>query len=79
MNRSLGTARGALGHNPAMDAELKGLLQRRPFVWFLAARSLAGIANQMLMVALAWNMYDLTGSAWDLGDRKSTRLNSSHT
>ena len=50
-----------------MDAELKGLLQRRPFVWFLAARSLAGIANQMLMGALAWNMYDLTGSAWDLG------------
>lgn len=24
-------------------------------------------ANQMLMVALAWQMYDLTNSAWDLG------------
>jgi MFS family permease len=23
--------------------------------------------NQMLMLALAWQMYDLTGSAWDLG------------
>lgn len=23
--------------------------------------------NQMLMVAVAWQMYDLTGSAWDLG------------
>ena len=29
---------------------------------------LAGIlANQMLMVALAWHMYEITGSAWDLG------------
>lgn len=24
-------------------------------------------ANQMLMVALAWHMYDITSSAWDLG------------
>jgi MFS family permease len=24
-------------------------------------------ANQMLMVAIGWQMYDLTGSAWDLG------------
>ena len=24
-------------------------------------------ANQMLLVAVAWQMYDLTGSAWDLG------------
>jgi MFS family permease len=29
---------------------------------------LAGTAgNQMMMVAVAWQMYDLTGSAWDLG------------
>jgi MFS family permease len=29
---------------------------------------LAGVtANQMLMVAVAWHMYDLTSSAWDLG------------
>jgi MFS family permease len=33
--------------------------------WF--AR-LAGVsANQMLMVAVAWHMYDITSSAWDLG------------
>ena len=25
------------------------------------------MANQMLMVALGWHMYQLTGSAWDLG------------
>ena len=28
---------------------------------------LATAANQVLLVALAWQMYDLTGSAWDLG------------
>ena len=29
---------------------------------------LAGVtANQMLMVAVAWHMYDITSSAWDLG------------
>jgi MFS family permease len=36
----------------------------RRFLW---TRLLGGTANQMLMVALAWQMYDLTGSAWDLG------------
>ena len=25
------------------------------------------LANQMLMVAVAWQIYDITGSAWDLG------------
>ena len=27
----------------------------------------SAMANQMLMVALGWHMYQLTGSAWDLG------------
>jgi MFS family permease len=50
-----------------MTTELSRLLQQKPFVRFLLAR-LAGItANQMLLVALAWHMYDLTSSAWDLG------------
>lgn len=34
-------------------------------LWF--ARLAGTAANQMLMVALGWQMYDLTGSAWDLG------------
>ena len=34
-------------------------------LWF--ARLAAVAAGQMLMVALGWQMYDLTGSAWDLG------------
>ena len=33
--------------------------------WFGRLTSVAG--NQMLMVAIGWHMYSLTGSAWDLG------------
>ena len=43
------------------------LLTQQSFVRFWLAR-LAGVtANQMLMVAVAWHMYDITSSAWDLG------------
>lgn len=45
----------------------KNLLTHRSFVRFMGARFLVVTANQMLMVAVAWHMYDLTGSAWDLG------------
>lgn len=34
-------------------------------LWF--ARLAGMSASQMLLVALGWQMYDLTGSAWDLG------------
>ena len=34
---------------------------------FWLARLFGTIANQMLMVAVAWQMYDITNSAWDLG------------
>ena len=34
---------------------------------FWCARLAGTAANQMLMVAIGWQMYDLTGSAWDLG------------
>jgi MFS family permease len=43
------------------------LFALRQFMRFWVAR-LAGVtANQMLMVAVAWHMYDITSSAWDLG------------
>ena len=49
------------------DDSLARLLRIRPFMRFWLAR-LGGIAaNQMLLVAVAWHLYDLTGSAWDLG------------
>ena len=34
---------------------------------FWLSRLASTAAGQMLMVALGWQMYDLTGSAWDLG------------
>jgi len=37
------------------------------FMRFLLARLGGACASQMLMVAVAWHMYDMTSSAWDLG------------
>ena len=39
----------------------------RSFILLWFARLASVTASQMLMVALGWQMYDLTGSAWDLG------------
>jgi MFS family permease len=52
---------------PSRPSELRQLLTETAFVRFWLARTLAMVGNQMLMVALGWHMYDLTGSAWDLG------------
>jgi MFS family permease len=46
---------------------LSALFQHKAFIRFWFARVLGVMANQMLMVALGWQMYDLTSSAWDLG------------
>jgi MFS family permease len=37
------------------------------FMRFWYSRLASTGANQMLLVAVGWQMYDLTGSAWDLG------------
>jgi MFS family permease len=37
------------------------------FLRLWVARVLGGSANQIMMVAIGWQMYELTGSAWDLG------------
>ena len=39
----------------------------RGFYFFLLTRFVASAANQILLLALAWQMYDLTSSAWNLG------------
>ena len=49
--------------NPALGE----LIRHRPFLAFSLSRLAAMMANQMLMVAIGWQMYDITGSAWDLG------------
>jgi MFS family permease len=43
------------------------LLQHRAFLRFWSARLFGTAAAQMLMLAIGWHMYGLTGSAWDLG------------
>jgi MFS family permease len=45
----------------------ESLLRHRAFMRFWFARLAGTAANQMLMVAIGWQMYDLTASAWDLG------------
>ncbi|HEY2630531.1 MAG TPA: MFS transporter, partial [Usitatibacter sp.] len=39
----------------------------RGFYYFLLTRFVSTAANQILLLALAWQMYDITSSAWDLG------------
>ena len=45
----------------------KELTHQRAFMRMWFARLFGTTGNQMLMVAVGWQMYDLTGSAWDLG------------
>ncbi|MBB4220605.1 MFS transporter [Variovorax guangxiensis] len=43
------------------------LTRERPFMQMWTARLFGTAASQMLLVAIGWHMYELTGSAWDLG------------
>ncbi len=43
------------------------LLKQRQFLRFWFARLVGITANQMLMLAVAWHVYEMTSSAWDLG------------
>ena len=45
----------------------KELTHQRAFMRMWFARLSGTTGNQMLMVAVGWQMYELTGSAWDLG------------
>ncbi|HEX9391987.1 MAG TPA: MFS transporter [Usitatibacteraceae bacterium] len=42
-------------------------LQLPRFARFLCGRATSAAGNQMMLVAIGWQMYSLTGSAWDLG------------
>ena len=53
--------------NPDTDTSLAALWRIRAYVRFWFTRLATQLASQMMMVALGWQMYDLTGSAWDLG------------
>jgi MFS family permease len=43
------------------------LLKQGPFVFFLLSRSLSRFSSQIAGVAIGWQVYDLTGSAFMLG------------
>jgi MFS family permease len=47
--------------------QTESLLKQRAFMRFWCGRLVGTAANQMLMVSVGWQMYELTGSAWDLG------------
>ena len=46
---------------------LRDLIHERRFFRYWLSRVTGTMATQMLMVAMAWHMYELTASAWDLG------------
>ena len=50
-----------------MISTFSELLAQRQFMRFWLARIFGISAHQMLMLAISWHMYELTGSAWDLG------------
>ncbi|OKO67141.1 MFS transporter [Bradyrhizobium sp. NAS96.2] len=51
----------------ATPAGAHDLLGHRPFLFFLSSRSLSRFSSQIGAVAIGWQIYDLTGSAFDLG------------
>ena len=50
-----------------ISADGARLREQHDYLRLLGARVTGGAANQMLLVALGWQMYDLTASAWELG------------
>jgi len=48
-------------------ADAAALLKQGSFVFFLLSRSLSRFSSQIAAVAIGWQVYELTGSAFDLG------------
>lgn len=53
--------------SPTAPPPAARLRDQSDYLRLMGARISGTTANQMLMVALGWQMYDLTQSAWDLG------------
>jgi len=60
-----------LGHRSSMSSTTPApggtLLKQGSFVFFLLSRSLSRFSSQIAAVAIGWQVYDLTGSAFMLG------------
>jgi len=50
-----------------MPVSVGALLTKRSFLLFLLSRSLSRFSSQIGAVAIGWQVYDLSGSAFDLG------------
>jgi MFS family permease len=50
-----------------MPVSAGALLTQRSFLFFLLSRSLSRLSSQIAAVAIGWQVYDLTGSAFVLG------------
>src|SRR5258707_4395914 len=50
-----------------ISADSSSLLRHRSFLLFLLTRSFSRFSSQVAAVAIGWQIYDLTGSAFDLG------------
>src|SRR5882757_4067726 len=50
-----------------MPVRAAELLTQRPFLFFLLSRSLSRFSSQIAAVAIGWQVYDFTGSAFVLG------------
>ena len=51
----------------ALTAGGFGLFRRRAFAFYLGARLFSGLAAQMIIIAVGWQVYHLTGRVLDLG------------
>jgi MFS family permease len=49
------------------DTSQASILKHRPFAQFFLSRICGSLANQMQTVAVSWQVYEMTGSALDLG------------
>src|SRR5271168_3597383 len=53
--------------SPVLSSEPASLFASRPFLLYLGARSFSEFSYQIATVAIGWQIYELTGSAFDLG------------
>jgi MFS family permease len=53
--------------SPSSIASTRVLLSHRPFLFYFLARSFSEFSYQIAAVAVGWQLYALTGSAFDLG------------
>jgi MFS family permease len=50
-----------------LPASAPALIRQSPFLFFLLSRSLSRFSSQIGAVAIGWQVYELSGSAFDLG------------